>query len=164
MGKIEKLKDGIVRLISSMRTFRNALEGTRLYFNQTVYTAPTTDLVNYHPLVFATTITLHTQTRITAQASKLIQYVRRTHWDREANIWDDEDLRKLIRDLRRQITKCEEEANVMLEEMGSMFTVQVKIYEEEGDTEESFETSLLFPAGSPSVTTLFNSRHYRPRL
>ncbi|KAF3929692.1 hypothetical protein AA313_de0204973 [Arthrobotrys entomopaga] len=114
-----------------MQTFRVALQGTRAFFTQTVYAAPSSELIRFHPLVFQTAVTLHTQTRITSQASKLVNYVRRTHYDRASRTWDDSELQQMTTDLNKQIERCEEETKVMLQEMGTRFTVQIRFYNDE---------------------------------
>ncbi|KAK6542345.1 hypothetical protein TWF694_006304 [Orbilia ellipsospora] len=118
-----------------MQTFRTALQGTRAFFTQTVYTAPSSELIRFHPLVFQTAVTLHTQTRITSQAAKLVNYVRRTHYDRASRTWHDAELQEMAIDLSKQVEDCEKETKVMLLEMSTRFTVQIRFY---NDEEESF--------------------------
>ncbi|EWC47740.1 hypothetical protein DRE_02940 [Drechslerella stenobrocha 248] len=87
----------------------------------------------------ATTVTLHTQIRITSQAAKLIRYVRRAHYDRSNKSWDDEGIKKLTLELGEEVIACTKETEAMLQEMGARFTVHIRLYEddvEEGEIQE----------------------------
>ncbi|RVD90381.1 uncharacterized protein DFL_001347 [Arthrobotrys flagrans] len=127
--KREQLKEGMRRLITAIQMFRTALVSTRAYFTQTVYPTPVEGLQAHHQLVFQTSVALHTQNRIISQAAKLIRNVRRTHFDKEAQKWDDEDLKTLSVDLLEQVTDCNKENQEMLDEMGTKFSVQIHYYE-----------------------------------
>ena len=67
--------------------------------------------------------------------AKLIRYVRRTHFDKQAQKWDDEDLKTLFIDLREQATDCAKENQEMLDEIDANFSVQIRYYDENGDEE-----------------------------
>ncbi|KAJ6263920.1 hypothetical protein Dda_0057 [Drechslerella dactyloides] len=132
----EKLKEGLKRLISAIQTFRNALESTRSYFVQNVYTTPPEQLIAHHQLVFQTAVALHTQNRVTTQAAKLIRCVRRSYYDKGTKSWDDDDMKQLTVELHEQVSGCNEETKVMLQEMGTRFTVQIRFYENEREEGE----------------------------
>ncbi|KAF3923641.1 hypothetical protein ABW21_db0206603 [Orbilia brochopaga] len=147
MGKIytwgcprqEKFKEGLKRLVTAIQTFREALQNTRTYFNNTVYTTPPEQLITHHQLVFQTAVALHTQGRVTTQASKLIRHVRRAHYSKTTKVWDDDEMRSLTVELGDQVASCNEETKVMLQEMGTRFTVQIRFYEEETEEGEIAE-------------------------
>ncbi|KAF3181781.1 hypothetical protein TWF225_006918 [Orbilia oligospora] len=133
--KREQLKEGMRRLIIAIQMFRTALVSTRAYFTQTVYPTPAEGLQAHHQLVFQTSVALHTQNRIISQAAKLIRYVRRTHFDKHIQKWDDEDLKTLSIDLHEQVTDCTKENQEMLDEMGTKFSVQIRYYDANGNEE-----------------------------
>ncbi|KAK6353645.1 hypothetical protein TWF696_005607 [Orbilia brochopaga] len=135
----EKLKEGLRRLISAIQTFRDALSSTRTYFAHTVYTTPPEQLITHHQLVFQTAVALHTQSRVTTQASKLIRCVRRAHYNKVDKCWDDDDMRSLTVELGQQVAGCNEETKLMLQEMGTRFTVQIRFYDDEPEEGEISE-------------------------
>ncbi|KAK6330628.1 hypothetical protein TWF718_002825 [Orbilia javanica] len=131
--KREKLKKAMKRLVAAIQMFRTALASTRAYFIQTVYPTPIEGRQAHHPLVFQTSVALHTQNRIISQAAKLIRYVRRTHFDRLSQRWDDDGLRLLSDDLHDQVTDCTKENKEMLDEMGTKFSVEIRLYDANGE-------------------------------
>ncbi|KAK6522390.1 hypothetical protein TWF281_002952 [Arthrobotrys megalospora] len=128
---------GLARLISAIQTFRTALVNTKRYFTQTVYPTPIEELQVYHQLVFQTSVALNTQNRIIARAMKLIRYVRFTHFNKQAQRWDDEELEFLLADLSLQATRCSKETREMMAEMGTRFKVEIRFY----DRDETPETA-----------------------